>query len=402
VSRSNDAQDVVLVLNAGSSSLKLALYPIVVDRPPVLKAEVESIGHKPAVTVNPADGTEMSTVLDGAADWSHDRIIAWLLNKIRQDHAALTIVAAGHRVVHGGRDFAAPVMVTPTVMTTLESLAPLAPGHQPHNIAGIRAVASIWPSIPQVACFDTAFHRTQPILSQLFALPRRLLDDGVLRYGFHGLSYEYIASRLPSLAPEQADGRVIVAHLGHGTSMCGMHNRRSMATSMGFTALDGLVMGKRCGELDPGVVLHLIRDRGYSVDQVDQLLNTESGLLGVSGTSDDMRDLLASSEPNAAQAVDLFVYRAVRRIGSLAAVLGGLDMLVFTGGIGAYAAAIRARIVEGMAWLHARLDVEANNRNARQISSDDSAIRVLVVPTDEERVIVRHTQTLTAAHHTPK
>ena len=402
MSRSDDAQDVLLVLNAGSSSLKLALYPIDGDAPPVLKAEIDSIGHSPTVTVTPANGERTNIALSDAADWPHDRLIGWLVDKIRQDPTTFNVVAAGHRVVHGGRDLAEPVVVTPTVVAELENLAPLAPGHQPHNIAGIRAVGSIWPAIPQVACFDTAFHRSQPILSQLFALPRSLLDDGVLRYGFHGLSYEYIASELPALAPEQADGRVIVAHLGHGTSMCGLYGRRSMATSMGFTALDGLVMGKRCGELDPGVVLHLLRDRGLSVDQVDQLLNKESGLLGVSGISDDMRDLLASPEPNAAQAVDLFVYRAVRRIGSLAAVLGGLDMLVFTGGIGEHAAAIRARIVEGTAWLGARLDSAANDRNTGQISTGDSAIRILVVPTDEERIIARHTQALTAVHQTPK
>ena len=271
---------------------------------------------------------------------------------------------------------------------------PLAPHHQPDNLAGVNAVAAARPGLPQVACFDTAFHRTQPRLAQIFAIPRALTDDGIIRYGFHGLSYEHIASVLPHHAGARADGRVVVAHLGHGASLCAMRERKSVATSMGFTALDGLVMGKRPGTLDPGVVLHLLQDKNMSVEEVADLLHNRSGLLGVSGLSDDMRDLLGNGDARAKEAVDLFIFRAVREIGALVAVLGGLDGLVFTAGIGENAGEVRARIAAGLDWLGLRLDADSNDANATRISAPDSAIEVFVIPTDEERVIAHYTRNL--------
>jgi len=387
--------DAILVLNIGSSSIKFAVYPADAEAEPLAKGGIDAIGRAPVLTARTASGAVTDEPAPGGRAAGHAELTQWLLGQLTRFLGAARPVAVGHRVVHGGPDFAAPVVIDPGVLERLAALTPLAPGHQPHNLAGVRAVAAIWPDLPQVACFDTAFHRAQPRIAQLFALPRRLTDQGVLRYGFHGLSYEHIASVLPRDAGARAEGRVIVAHLGHGASMCAMRERRSVATTMGFTALDGLVMGKRCGELDPGVVLHLLRDEGMSVGEVDALLSHESGLLGVSGISDDMRDLLASDDPHAAEAVELFVYRAVRWIGSLTAALGGLDALVFTGGIGEHAPEIRARIVEGAAWLGARLDGDANRAGETRIDRPDSAVGLFVIPTDEERVIARATRALT-------
>jgi len=268
-------------------------------------------------------------------------------------------------------------------------LTPLAPNHQPQNLAAIDAVAKTWPDAPQLACFDTSFHRSQPRIAQLFALPRVLSDEGVLRYGFHGLSYEYIAERLPELIGEKAKGRVIVAHLGHGASMCAMREGRSIATTMGFTALDGLVMGKRCGALDPGVILYLMGERGMSIEAVNKMLNRESGLLGVSGVSDDVRTLIASDDPHAREALELFVYRAAREIGALVACLGGLDALVFTAGIGEHAAFIRREICARSQWTGLVLDEASNEANATFISAPSSKVTALVVPTNEELPIAR-------------
>jgi acetate kinase len=305
--------------------------------------------------------------------------------------------AVGHRVVHGGTRFSRPVVVDVRILAELRSLIPLAPLHQPHNLAAIEAVADEAPWLDQVACFDTAFHRTQPAVAQAFALPRRYQDEGLRRYGFHGLSYEYIAATLPHLDARGAGGRTVVAHLGNGASMCALYQGHSVATTMSFTALDGLMMGTRCGEIDPGVLLYLIDRHHMSGADLQRLLYEESGLLGVSGRSSDMRELLASAEPAARDAIDLFVYRASRELGSLAAALGGLDALVFTGGIGENAAAIRARICQEASWLGVKLVGESNARGGPRITTDDSPVAAWVVPTNEELMIAMHTRAVLGA-----
>ena len=302
------------------------------------------------------------------------------------------IVAAGHRVVHGGVKFAAPVRIDADVLGELASLIPLAPLHQPHNLAAIRAVVQHAPQLPQAACFDTAFHRTQPPVAQAFGLPRTYTERGVRRYGFHGLSYEYVASVLPGIDARAAAGRTVVAHLGNGASMCGLKAGQSMATTMGFTAVDGLVMGTRCGALDPGVLLFLMDQHGMDARALEVLLYQKSGLLGVSGISSDMRTLLASTDPRAAEAIELFVYRIVRELGSLTAALGGLDAVVFTGGIGENAASIRARVCRDAAWLGLELDEEANQRGGPCLSRPDSHVAAWVIPTNEELMIAHHTR----------
>ncbi|MDA5555585.1 acetate/propionate family kinase [Shimia sp. MMG029] len=382
------AQDAYLILNAGSSSIKYAVYDT--NLAVQLSGQVDRIGMGPHY-----HGGARDIDLPVAKDATHAEILDWLLAHIMGLERGFNIIGAGHRVVHGGQEFAAPARVTDEVIEKLRTLAPLAPGHQPHNLAGIEAVARRWPEIPQIACFDTAFHRTQPRIAQLFAIPRALSDDGVLRYGFHGLSYHYIATQLPHHL-DTPNGKVIVAHLGNGASMCAMQNMKSVATTMGYTALDGLVMGRRCGELDPGVIFHMMRDRGMSVAEIETTLGTKSGLFGVSGLSSDMRDLLASDSPAAAEAVDLFVYQACKKIGALAATLGGLDAIVFTGGIGENAAPIRARILQGCAWLGADLDAEANTSGASRITSETSRLAAHVIPTDEEGIIAGETQRLVA------
>ncbi len=381
-----DQQDAFLVLNAGSSSIKYAVYNA--DLKQILHGQVDRIGLDPQY-----HGGAKHIDVPVADNATHAEILDWLLTHIAGLSDNLKIIGAGHRVVHGGQDFAAPARVTGDVIAKLRTLAPLAPGHQPHNLAGIEAVARRWPDIPQVACFDTAFHRTQPRIAQLFAIPRAFSDDGVLRYGFHGLSYHYISTQLPHYL-DNPNGKVIVAHLGNGASMCAMQNMKSVATTMGYTALDGLVMGRRCGELDPGVIFHMLRDRGMSVAEIEDTLGTKSGLMGVSDISSDMRDLLASDSPAAAEAVDLFVYQACKKIGALAASLGGVGSLVFTGGIGENAAAIRARILQGCAWLGADLDDTANTAGKSRITTADSRLSAFVIPTDEEGIIAGETKRL--------
>lgn len=381
-----ETQDAFLVLNAGSSSIKYAVYGA--DLKQLLHGQVDRIGLDPQY-----HGGAKHIDVPVADTATHAEILDWLLTHIAGLSDNLRIIGAGHRVVHGGQDFAAPARVTDAVIAKLRTLAPLAPGHQPHNLAGIEAVARRWPDIPQVACFDTAFHRTQPRIAQLFAIPRAFSDDGVLRYGFHGLSYHYISTQLPHHL-DKPQGKVIVAHLGNGASMCAMQNMKSVATTMGYTALDGLVMGRRCGELDPGVIFHMLRDRGMSVADIEDTLGTKSGLLGVSDISSDMRDLLASDSPAAAEAVDLFVYQACKKIGALAASMGGVSSLVFTGGIGENSAAIRARILRGCAWLGADLDDAANTAGTSRITTADSRLSAFVIPTDEEGIIAGETQRL--------
>ena len=317
-------------------------------------------------------------------------VAGWLRERYGGGH----VCGVGHRVVHGGAQYAGPTIVTPAVLEDLRRLIPLAPLHQPYNLAAIEAVWERLPDVPQVACFDTSFHRGQPPVAELVPLPREIRDAGVQRYGFHGLSYEYIASVLPSVAPEIAKGRVIVAHLGSGASMCALRNGKSVDSTLGFTALDGLCMGTRPGAVDPGVILHLFQGLGLSAKEVETILYKKSGLIGISGSSNDMRDLLASAEPAARLAVDYFVYRAAKEIGALAAVLGGIDALVFTAGIGENSAEIRKRICEASAWLGIDIDDGANTRKGPCISSTASKVSAWMIPTNEELMIARHTGTL--------
>lgn len=383
--------DVILTANSGSSSLKFALYPAAGAGEALLKGEVTGIGTQPVLSARLND--EALTVTEPLdripADAAHDWLVTQLLEKLLSKYVAFNPVAVGHRVVHGGRDFKGPVLIDAEVRRRLEDLVSLAPLHQPHNLSAIDAIAQRAPELPQVACFDTSFHRTLPRLAQIFALPRQLADEGVLRYGFHGLSYDHIAGVLPRYLGERAEGRVIVAHLGNGASMCAMQGRRSVATSMGFTALDGLVMGRRCGALDVGVVLHLIEQKGMSVPEIHHMLYRESGLLGVSGISNDMRVLEASDDPRAREAIDLFCHRAISEIGALTATLGGLDALIFTAGIGENSAVIRQNIADGMAWLGARIDPYANARGDTALHRPDSRIGLYRIETDEEAVIAR-------------
>jgi acetate kinase len=385
--------DAVLTINAGSSSLKFSLYRVGDDRAPVpaLEGEIEGIGTEPHMKARDAAGKVLVDRRWQDSSMDHAAFFRVLGGWLREQLGDTRLAGVGHRVVHGGTEFAAPVRIDDAVLARLEKLCPLAPLHQPHNLAGIRAVAAAQPDLPQVACFDTAFHRAHPELADWFALPRRFHDDGIRRYGFHGLSYEYIARTLPSIARELADARVVVAHLGSGASMCAMHAGRSIDSTMGFTALDGLPMGTRCGALDPGVVLHLIRAYGMDADAIEAMLYHDCGLKGVSGLSNDMRDLLASDDPHAAQAVDLFVWHISRALGALSATLGGLDALVFTAGIGERSPEIRQKVCAHAGWLGIALDPAANRSGEGRISSAGSKIAVFAIPTDEEQMIARHT-----------
>jgi acetate kinase len=394
--------DAVLTINAGSSSLKFSVYAVEAGDRLRLSADgqIEGIGTAPRFVARGADGeVHLDRRWPENEAFDHDRSFRELGGWLREFLGGTALQGVGHRVVHGGVDYAAPVRIDPGVLARLEALCPLAPLHQPHNLAGIRAVAAGRPELPQVACFDTAFHRGHPEVADWFALPRRFYDDGIRRYGFHGLSYEYIASVLPDVAPEIAQGRVVVAHLGSGASMCAIHAGRSMDSTMGFTALDGLPMGTRCGALDPGVVLHLIRAYGMDADAIERMLYHDCGLKGLSGIGNDMRTLLASDDPRAAQAIALFVWRICRELGALAAVLGGLDGLVFTAGIGERSADIRTRVCTRAAWLGIALDEAANYAGGRCISAPASRVAVYAIPTDEELMIARHT--LTVLRRTP-
>jgi acetate kinase len=384
---------ILLVLNAGSSSIKFSVYEVAEPATalaPLFRGEVDGLGTRPRFVARDKAGAGLADEAPSAGathDDGLDTLLAWI--EARTSNAAM--IAAGHRVVHGGVHYTSPVRVTPKVMRELEALVPLAPLHQPHNLKAIKALAKRRPALPQVACFDTAFHTTQPAVAQAFALPRALGEAGIKRYGFHGLSYEYIASVLPEHLGEGADGRIIVAHLGAGASMCAMRGRRSVATTMGLTALEGLPMGTRTGAIDPGVILYLMTERGMSASDITELLYRKSGLLGLSGLSSDVRNLLASDSPHAAWALDVFVYRVGRELGSLAAALGGLDALVFTAGIGEHAVPIRARICRDAAWLGVQIDDEANQRGDPCISAPGSRATAWVIPTDEELMIARHT-----------
>jgi acetate kinase len=389
-------QDYAVVLNAGSSSLKFCIY----QRPGTdswrleARGQIEGIGTAPRFVAKDEAGTRITddrldaTVRD--ARTALDHLATWM----RTRYGGARVLGVGHRVVHGGANYARPTLVTPEVLEDLRQLVPLAPLHQPHNLAAIEAVAARLPGVPQVACFDTSFHRGQPAVAELVPLPADIRARGVQRYGFHGLSYEYIASVLPQVAPEIAGGRVIVAHLGSGASLCAMKNGKSVDSTLGFTALDGLCMGTRPGALDPGVVLYLFQILGLSAKDVEAILYKKAGLLGISGISNDMRDLLGNDDPGARLAVDYFVYRAAKEIGALAAVLGGVDGLVFTAGIGENAPEVRRRICDASAWLGIDLDADANTRREARISRPGSRVSAWVIPTNEELMIARHTGVL--------
>jgi acetate kinase len=385
------------VINAGSSSIKFALYSAGAYRPPSWRGQIEGIGASPRLTVVNSAAEQVAEEKWPGEGFDHRTATSKLLETATALLAGKPVAAVGHRVVHGGTDFAAPVRIDPGVIAALKALSPLAPLHQPHNLAPIAAIAEQAPHIPQVACFDTAFHRVQPEIAQLFALPRELTDAGVRRYGFHGLSYEFVSTRLYELAPELADARLIVAHLGNGASLCAIRAGHSVATTMGFTAVDGLMMGTRCGSIDPGVLLYLM-DQGLDARAIEDLIYRKSGLLGVSGISSDMRTLQSSDAPEARQAIRLFVHRIVREIGSLAAALGGLDALVFTGGIGENDPAIREAVTADCRWLGVELDRDRNRAGDRLISRWESEVRVWVIPTDEERMIAQHTTDLLRLH----
>jgi acetate kinase len=380
------------VINAGSSSVKFSFYEG--DRR-ILTGQVEGIGaHPSAIAAGPNGeklappdlGTKPPTVPSEVLP----AILPWAREKL--DHRRLA--ALGHRVVHGGLHHSRPAQVTAELLAELEALVPLAPLHEPHNLAPIKMAMTVNPELPQVACFDTAFHRTAPEVEQAFALPYSFYEEGIRRYGFHGLSYEYIASVLPEQAPEIADGRVVVAHLGNGCSACALQNRVSIATTMGFTALDGLPMGTRCGELDAGVVLHLIQQKGMSPEQLVDLLYRRSGMLGLSGISSDFRELLASDDPRARFAIEVFCYRVAGHIGSLTAALGGLDGIVFTAGVGENAARVRSMICRACAWLGLELDEAANREHQQRITTANSRVAAYVIKTDENLMIARHARAL--------
>jgi acetate kinase len=386
----------ILVLNAGSSSIKLSLFaPSGGDGPErLLAGQLEGIGATPHAFARSAGGEILVDQHwpkgEGPAD--HDQALDYLLSGLTQRHGAWTPVAVGHRVVHGGSQFREPLLVGTSERRQLEELVPLAPLHQPHNLKGLDAVARLFPDVPQIACFDTAFHRDHPWVADTYGLPRSYYDAGVRRYGFHGLSYAYIVRAMRRLAPAVAAGKMIVAHLGNGASICAIDNGRSMDSTMGFTALDGLLMGTRCGQIDPGVLLYLLGDRGLSALALGDLLYYQSGLEGLSGVSSDMRDVLASKTAQAQQAVDYFVYRVTSSAGMLAAALGGIDGLVFTAGIGENSAEIRARVCRRLAWLGLEFDDAANSAGKRQISLPSSKVSTWTVPTDEERMIAIHVQ----------
>ncbi len=386
----------ILVVNAGSSSVKFQVYDARGDGDlrRVVKGQVDGIATRPRLRADDADGTRLvdeSHAAERVADVPAAIMLAgeWLVRT-----QALDLVAVGHRVVHGGAEYARPVLVTPEVLERLERYALLAPLHQPNNLSPIRSLLASRPELPQVACFDTAFHRGHAAVADHYAIPERFYAEGVRRYGFHGLSYEFIAGRLREIAPEIADGRVIVAHLGSGASMCALAGGRSVESTMGFTALDGLPMGTRSGQIDPGVLLYLLREKGMMADAVEDFLYRDCGLKGLSGISNDMRELERSGDPRAAFAIDHFVYRIGLYAGLLAASLGGLDAFVFTAGIGENSAGIRRRIAEKLAWLGAEIDAAANDAGEHLLSRPSSRVRLYAIPTDEELMIARHTLAL--------
>ena len=389
----------LLTLNAGSSSIKFAVFDILSDvliEEPGVWGNLSDVDSHPVFSAMGPDTQIDRTKFrpEGVAD--HNTAWEFLLGWLEEALNGAELVGAGHRIVHGGSDFSEPVELNEETVRRLSALTPLAPGHQPHNLAGVTAITHRYPLARQVACFDTAFHRTQPRIEEIFAIPRKFYDEGVMRYGFHGLSYEYIASALNGVLGDYPQERVIVAHLGAGASMCAMINGKSVATTMGFTALDGLPMATRCGAIDPGVVLHMFQEKRMSPDAVAKCLYKASGLLGLSGVSGDMRALQASGTSEAKEAIDFFVRRVVREIGSLTAAMGGVDALVFTAGVGENASYIRKRILEESNWLGFVIDKDANDAGDARLTHAKSTPSAWVIPTNEELMIARHTFRLTA------
>ncbi|MDQ6618609.1 MAG: acetate/propionate family kinase [Pseudomonadota bacterium] len=391
--------EAILVINAGSSSIKFSLFELAQNTPRLrLHGQVEGIYTAPTFLARSAAGETLSSrAWPAGTPLGHDGAIAHIVEYLRGELAQVRLLAAGHRVVHGGMAFGAPVRVDDATLEKLAALIPLAPLHQPHNLAAIRALGVALPALPQIACFDTAFHRSMPEVAQAYALPASITRMGVRRYGFHGLSFEYICAALSQVDVRAAAGRVVVAHLGNGASMCAILGGGSVASTMGLTALDGLPMGTRCGSIDPGVLLYLLREGGLDVPGLERLLYHQSGLLGVSGVSSDMRALLASSESSARFAIDLFVYRIGRELGSLVSALGGIDALVFTGGIGEHASAIRERVLQDASWLGFEVDAAANTAGAQRISVPNRGPAAYVMATDEELMIARHVVALLEA-----
>jgi acetate kinase len=390
----------VLIVNGGSSSIKFAAFEPVLREDPALlfKGEIEGIGRRPRFATRDARGVGlMEKSLDPDEVHDHSGAMVAISEWLRSIRGETSLIAVGHRVVHGGVEFSAPALVDDSLLAKLERLVPLAPLHQPANLAAIRAVRRHHPTLPQIVCFDTAFHRSHPEIADRFALPEALYREGVRRYGFHGLSYEYVARELQVIAPKVASGRVVVAHLGSGASMCAMRDGRSVDSTMGFTALDGLPMGTRCGALDPGVVIYLMREKRLPLEQVESLLYRDCGLLGLSGFSNDVRDLLQSDKPAARLALDFFVYHVARHLAALASAMQGIDAVVFTAGIGERSPEIRARICRRCEWLGLRLDETANRSGGPRITVPDSPTQAWVVPTDEEKMIARHTVDLIRA-----
>jgi acetate kinase len=392
--------ETILVVNAGSSSIKFQLFSVATaDRlERLLKGQIEGVGVKPHLI---ARGVGGETLIDETWPSAEVKDVPAALDKVvgfLRAHIGQLPVAIGHRVVHGGPDYSAPTVISEAVLKRLDTFSPLAPLHQPNNLAPIRAVRARQPQLLQVACFDTAFHRGHPEVADRYALPEALYDEGVRRYGFHGLSYEYIADKLPSIAPEIAKGRIVVAHLGSGASMCAIHAGKSVECTLGFTALDGLPMGTRPGQLDPGIVLYLMSEKGMSAKEIERFLYNECGLKGLSGISNDVRDLLVSREPGAERALDHFVYRIALAAGMLASAMGGIDGFVFTAGIGENAPQIREAVAKRLAWLGLELDAEANVKGGPRISRAGSRIACYVIPTDEELMIARHTLRVLRTH----
>ena len=379
----------VLTLNAGSSSLKIALFPPG-DEAAIATGSAERIGGDCALTIKDASGALIAErggdAFHGA---THETVLRQFLLLLQQAGLVQNLAAIGHRVVHGGTDFIAPILVDDAILNQLAALEPLAPLHQPHNLAGIRAARVAFPEALQIACFDTAFHRNHPFVNDCFALPLSLYDEGIRRYGFHGLSYDYVTQTLAALRPELHAGRVIICHLGNGASACAIRDGQSIASTMGFSALDGLPMGTRCGQLDPGVILYLLQQKKMDAAAISDLLYKQSGLLGLSGLSNDMRVLEASDDPAAKAAIDYFVFRIRREIGGLAASMGGLDALIFCGGIGENSRLVRARVCEDMAWIGIAIDPQRNAANETILSAPLSPVEVMMIPTQEDVVIAR-------------
>lgn len=384
----------ILVINTGSSSVKFGVYSTSEETlVPLCRGSVVNIGTSPAFSVKGIEGVETeSNELDSNVVTGHDEAVKYVLDWVSSSLPDENITVVGHRVVHGGAEFCSPVIINKEILKNLVEFEKLAPLHQPYNVAGISAFMKAHPGIPQVACFDTSFHRTQPRVAEMFGLPDEFYDEGVRRYGFHGLSYEYIAGKLRETDPTLAGGRIIVAHLGNGASMCAIKEGKSVASTMGFTAVDGLPMGTRSGSIDPGVIIYLLNEKGYDTAEVEDLIYKRSGLLGISGISNDMKVLISSEDPWAELAVEYFVYRAQREIGSLSAALGGLDALIFTAGIGENSPEVREKICTGLSWLGIHLDAQANSSNEELISLPGKSPSVHVIPTNEELMIAVHTK----------